>query len=263
MMCFYLILVENLAVIIIPVKCVLDSFSNKKLRICRIKYNFVHKVLLKISKVVMNNNEHLENLQQIRSMMERSSRFISLSGLSGMAAGIIALVGAAMGLIYLETKPFSGPYLYLAEPGYEKWGLDFYEFFALDAGLVLLFALVGGVFFTTRKAMKKGQKVWDKLTLRLLINLGIPLVTGAIFCLALLKYNMFGLIAPTTLIFYGLSLINGSKYTLNDIRYLGVTEIILGMIGLFNIGYGLEIWAIGFGLMHIIYGTYMWAKYEK
>jgi hypothetical protein len=211
----------------------------------------------------MNNNEHLESLQQIRSMMERSSRFISLSGLSGVAAGIIALMGAAVALVYLDVKPFSGPYLYLAEPGYEKWGLNFYEFFAVDAGIVLILALAAGIFFTTRKAVKKGQKIWDKLTLRLLVNLAIPLVTGAVFCLALLKYGMFGLIAPTTLIFYGLSLINGSKYTLNDIRYLGVTEIILGMIGLFNVGYGLEIWAIGFGLMHIVYGTFMWMKYER
>ncbi len=211
----------------------------------------------------MNNNEHLESLQQIRSMMERSSRFISLSGLSGVAAGIIALFGAAAAHLYLDTKPFSGPYLYLAEPGYEKWGLNFYEFFALDAGIVLILALAAGIFFTTRKAVRKGQKVWDKLTWRLLINLVIPLATGAVFCLALLKYGMFGLIAPTTLIFYGLSLINGSKYTLNDIRYLGVTEIILGMIGLFNVGYGLEIWAIGFGLMHIVYGTFMWMKYER
>ncbi len=211
----------------------------------------------------MNNNEHLESLQQIRSMMERSSRFISLSGLSGVAAGIIALLGAAVAHVYLGIKPFSGPNLYLAEPGYEKWGLNFYEFFAADAIIVLVLALSVGIFFTTRKAVKKGQKVWDKLTLRLLVNLGIPLVTGAVFCLALLKYGMFGLIAPTTLIFYGLSLINGSKYTLNDIRYLGVTEIVLGMIGLFNVGYGLEIWAIGFGLMHIIYGTFMWMKYER
>lgn len=211
----------------------------------------------------MNNNEHLESLQQIRSMMERSSRFISLSGLSGVAAGIIALAGAATAHVYLGVKPFAGPYLYLAESGYEKWGLNIYEFFAIDAGIVLLLALAAGIFFTTRKAVKKGQKVWDKLTLRLLVNLAIPLVTGAIFCLALLKYGMFGLIAPTTLIFYGLSLINGSKYTLNDIRYLGVTEIILGMIGLFNVGYGLEIWAIGFGFMHIIYGTIMWMKYER
>ncbi len=210
-----------------------------------------------------DNREHLANLQQIRSLMERSSRFISLSGLSGVAAGLIALMGAAAAYVYLEASPFSGFFFRAVEPGYEKWGLDFYEFFALDAGLVLLFAIIAGIFFTTRKAIKKGQKVWDKLTFRLLLNLAIPLATGAIFCLALLLYGLPGLIAPTTLIFYGLALINGSKYTLNDIRYLGGTEILLGLFGLFNIGYGLEIWAVGFGLMHILYGTVMWWKYER
>ena len=107
-----------------------------------------HKVLLNFSKVVMNNNEHLESLQQIRSMMERSSRFISLSGLSGVAAGIIALAGAAVAFAYLGIKPFSGPHFYLTEPAYEKWGLNFYEFFALDGGIVLFLALAAGIFFT-------------------------------------------------------------------------------------------------------------------
>ena len=220
------------------------------------------KVLLKRS-AMTDNREHLANLQQIRSLMERSSRFISLSGLSGVAAGLIALIGAAVAYIYLNAQPFSGIYLRQADADSEKWGLNFYEFFALDAGLVLIFAIIGGIFFTTRKALEKGQKIWDKLTFRLLLNLAIPLVTGAIFCLALLLYGLPGLIAPTTLIFYGLSLINGSKYTLNDIRYLGGTEILLGLFGLFNIGYGLEIWSIGFGVMHILYGTAMWWKYER
>lgn len=211
----------------------------------------------------MNNQEHLKDLAQIRSLMERSSRFISLSGLSGVAAGIIALIGVAFAFAYLERPLFEGPTLYLAKPGYEKWGLKFHEFFLLDAGLVFLAALGAGIFFTTRKAVRKGQKIWDKLTLRLLINLLIPLVTGAVFCLALLKYDLFGLVAPTTLIFYGLGLINGSKYTLNDIRYLGVSEIILGLIGLFNVGFGLALWAFGFGVLHIIYGLFMWNKYER
>lgn len=210
----------------------------------------------------MENKNHLESLQQIRSMMEQSSRFISLSGLSGVIAGVAALVGATFAYAYLGITPFSGSYIYLAKPAYENWGLNAYQFFALDAALVLLFALCGGIYFTTRKAVKKGQKIWDKLTLRLLVNLGIPLATGAVFCLALLKHEIFGLIAPTTLIFYGLSLINGSKYTLNDIRYLGVAEIFLGLIGLFYIGYGLELWSLGFGILHIFYGTFMYFKYK-
>ena len=42
----------------------------------------------------MNEQQPLEELQHIKRMMERSSRFISLSGLSGIAAGICAIAGA-------------------------------------------------------------------------------------------------------------------------------------------------------------------------
>ncbi len=209
-------------------------------------------------------NEHLETLSEIRSLMERSSRFISLSGLSGVAAGVFALIGAAMVYLYLDISPFETKRLYYAvDPSRIKWGMDYLTFFLVDATLVFLFALAGGIFFTTRKAKQKGQKIWDPLTKRLLINTAIPLVAGGFYCLGLLYHDLFGLVAPSTLIFYGLACINGSKYTLTDIRYLGISEIILGIIAIFNIGYGLEFWAVGFGFLHIIYGLVMYFKYEK
>jgi len=209
-------------------------------------------------------NEHLENLSEIRSLMERSSRFISLSGLSGIAAGIFALIGAAMVYLYLDIRPFEANRLYYAiDPGMEKWGMGWRTFFILDAAIVFLLALAGGILFTTRKAKKKGQKIWDALSRRLVINTFIPLVAGGFYCLGLLYHGQFGLVAPSTLIFYGLACINGSKYTLTDIRYLGICEIILGIVALFNIGYGLEFWIVGFGFLHIIYGLVMYYKYER
>jgi hypothetical protein len=215
--------------------------------------------------VMDKRNEQLEHLREIRSLMERSSRFISLSGLSGIAAGIFALIGAAAVYVYFDISPFDDHLVYYADvvAAERSWGIDYLTFFFLDAALVFIFAVAGGIFFTTRKAKQKGQKIWDKLTQKLLLNLLIPLAAGGIFCLALMKHGEFGLVAPATLVFYGLALVNAGKYTLSDIHYLGLSEIVLGLIASFYIGYGLEFWAIGFGVLHIIYGTIMYFKYEK
>lgn len=205
-----------------------------------------------------------ETLDEIRALMERSSRFISLSGLSGIAAGLFAIIGAALVYIYLDMIPFDGKRLYYVEAIHStKWGMNYITFFLLDVIFVLVGAITCGIFFTTRKAKRKGQKIWDALSQRLLINLLIPLVAGGIFCLGLFYHGLFGLLAPTTLVFYGLALVNASKYTLHDIRNLGYCEIVLGLLSLFFLGYGLEVWVVGFGILHIIYGSLMYWKYES
>ncbi len=208
--------------------------------------------------------EHLATLQEIRSLMERSSRFLSLSGLSGVVAGSIALLGAAAAFAYLGLWPFaaSGAY-YPISAAPHPWGLGPLAFFTLDAAVVLVGALAGGIYFTTRRARRKGLPIWDTLTRRLLVNLLIPLVTGGLFVVALYLQGLPALIAPATLIFYGLALINASKYTLDDIRYLGFAEVGLGLLGAFAPGYGLELWAIGFGVLHILYGLLMYRKHER
>ncbi|MCB0548660.1 MAG: hypothetical protein KDD19_13860 [Phaeodactylibacter sp.] len=209
------------------------------------------------------NRHHLETLSEIRSLMERSSRFISLSGLSGVVAGVAAMIGGALVYVFLGVSPFdqSRAY-YVMAPEVHRWGLDYLTFFILDAVGVFILALSFGIFFTTRKARRKRQKIWDTLTRRLLVSLGIPLVTGGFFCLALLNYGLIGLVAPTTLIFYGLALVNASKFTLRDVHYLGLCEIALGLLATFYRGFGLEAWIIGFGFLHIIYGVWMYYKYE-
>lgn len=210
------------------------------------------------------HENHLKTLSDIRSLMERSSRFISLSGLSGVAAGLFALAGATMVYIYLGITPFENKRMYyITAQSANKWGIDYITFFLITGGSVLLGALSSGIYFTTRKARLKGQPIWDSLTKRLIISLAIPLLAGGFFCIALFMHGIAGLIAPATLIFYGLSLVNASKYTLHDIYYLGLCEIILGLIAVFNIGFGLEFWVMGFGFLHILYGSIMYLKYER
>lgn len=201
--------------------------------------------------------EHLQALTDIRSMMERSSRCISLSGLSGVFSGIFALVGAY--LAYLKLGTFREDYRNLTYLD----SIDVTIVFLEIAGGVLISSLLVGTLLTIRNSKRKGIPVWDNSAKRLLINLGIPLVAGGLFCLVLLFHGIIGLVAPATLIFYGLALLNASKYTFNDIRYLGLFEIALGLISSLFIGYGLICWAIGFGVLHIVYGTVMYFKYER
>lgn len=202
--------------------------------------------------------EQLNALNDIKKLMDRSSRFISLSGLSGVFAGFTALAGAYLAHVELE-RYINGANTYGSS-------LDDLEANLLKIGFgVLVVALSGGLLLTLRQSRKKNLPFWDRTTKNLLWNLAIPLVSGGLFIFALLIAHpgTYGLIAPTCLVFYGLALINASKYTYSDIRFLGYCEIILGLIAMFNVGYGLYFWAIGFGVLHIFYGTLMYFKYER
>ena len=205
-------------------------------------------------------NTHLDTLQDIRKMMQRSSRFISLSGLSGMAAGTWALIGAYfaqawMNEYYTEYKDYGS----FTGSSFQqlKWNL-----FLLAASVFTL-AIISAFYFTWRRAGRDKIPMWDHSMKLLTINLLIPLITGGLFILSMLQQNDWHFIAPACLIFYGLALVNGSKYTLTDIRYLGYTEIIVGLISTQFPRSGLYFWAIGFGILHIIYGFVMWWKYER
>ncbi|WP_187263595.1 hypothetical protein [Pontibacter beigongshangensis] len=203
-------------------------------------------------------HEQLATLQEIRNIMDRSSRFISLSGLSGIAAGVCALVGAGVVKWYLSTHNIK--YRTAIQSGLN---VEVLQFLVTVALLVMVFALASAIYFTTRKARRQQQPVWDSKVKRLLLNLAIPLGVGGLFCAVLLYHGIIYLVAPSMLVFYGLALINGSKYTLSDIRYLGFCEIALGLVASLFIGYGLLSWTIGFGVLHILYGTIMYFKYER
>ena len=211
--------------------------------------------------------KQLEHISEIKNMMERSSRFLSLSGLSGVFAGIYALIGAAivywdMGFSGTNESAITYAQFVRGEMGEEN--LTNKLVFLIGVGaVVMLLSLVTGFFFTSRKAKKQNLKVWDSASKRMLFSLFIPLAAGGIFSFALIKSHTMGLVAPATLIFYGLALLNCSKYTFNDLKYLGLSEIALGLIASFFIGKGLLFWAVGFGVLHIIYGGVMYFKYER
>ena len=206
-------------------------------------------------------NEHIEHLKEIRSMMERSSKFLSLSGLSGVSAGIVALVSAF--LVYTKKVKITGNTdpkgILQAYPADQN-----FKYYLLQIAVVtLLVALVFGVYFTVRKAKKQNVSVWNNLSKKLLLHLAVPLLGGGIFSVGLVFHGYIWIAFPATLIFYGLALVNASTFTVRDVYYLGIFEVILGLISMFFTGYTLLFWAFGFGVLHILYGAIMYFKYEK
>ena len=205
-------------------------------------------------------NDSLQDIKDIRRIMERSSRFVSLSGLSGVAAGICALIG-----VFIANNILNNYYGSYNSRGIFS-GDDFSKLkikFTVLAIIVFVIAFIASFYLTWLKAKKQGLPIWDHTTKRLAWNMIVPLISGGIFILGMLRYDVLLFIAPTCLIFYGLALVNASKYTLSDIRYLGYCELVLGLVNMFMPGYGLWIWAIGFGVLHIVYGVAMWRKYER
>ena len=203
------------------------------------------------------NQKHQEDLSHIRSMMERSSRFISLSGLSGVFAGLSALIG---GLYVYELFQANG--LDYFDENHQLYSADLVSELVIVALIILFFALSFGIFFTIRKSKKYDLPIWTTATKNMLINLAIPLVVGGVFCLALLYHQIYVLIAPATLLFYGLALVNAEKYTFSDVKYLGFCQLVLGCVSLFFLGYGLFFWILGFGILHILYGLILFKKYK-
>ena len=202
--------------------------------------------------------DYLEDISEIRNIMERSSNFISLSGLSGIMAGIYALIGsfAAYRIVYVERSILGIREVYINEQATIVK-------LSIVAFIVLVLAVSTGIYLTANKSTKNTFNLSDAGLRNLLINLLIPLLAGGLFILILVSRGFYSIVAPSFLIFYGLALVNGSKFTVRDIRYLGIIEIILGLISGVVPGYGLIFWAIGFGVMHILYGSLMYYKYEK
>jgi hypothetical protein len=202
--------------------------------------------------------EYEKDIASIRTMMERSAKFISLSGLSGVLAGVYALIGAfvAYYIVHYPVSPFKYRIYSIQEPG------TLLKLIVV-ACLVLIGSIVTALWLSKQKAKKQGVNLWGPASRTILGNVTIPLVVGGMFVLIMLYTGHFGLAAPACLIFYGIALIQGSSNTFDEIRYLGFCEIFLGLVSAAYPGYGLIFWALGFGVLHIIYGAIMYNKYDK
>ncbi len=206
----------------------------------------------------MKQEDIYSELSSIKNLMERSTKFISLSGLSGILAGIYALIGAFIGyrLIYASSSNSFYRQFVINDPSIVLKVI-------IIATSVLILSIITGIFLTVRKANKKKQSFWNPISKRLLAAMLLPLVIGGLYTMILIFQGNYSLISSSTLIFYGLALVSASQFTFDDVKWLGVLEIILGLFAAFFSGFGLIFWTIGFGILHIIYGSIMHFKYDR
>lgn len=200
------------------------------------------------------NKEHnyIQDIAEIRSMMERSSKFLSLSGWAGILAGLYALAGA-----FTVYKAFG------FNPDTITYISSDLQMVILSASIVLVLAIGTAVIFSQRKASQSGEKVWNAVSKQLISHVAVPLIAGGALTLVLLSKGLVGLLAPLTLIFYGLALYNAGKFTFDAVKFFGLIQVGLGLIGCYFVEYGLILWAFGFGVLHIVYGAYIHFRYER
>ncbi|MBU3009842.1 hypothetical protein KO506_00315 [Polaribacter vadi] len=201
----------------------------------------------------MNSEDYLKDISEIKTLMNKSSRFISLSGLSGILAGLYALIGASFAYWFYTLD--GNEYIVIES--------EIFNFLILDLLVVGVLSIGTAILLTTKKAKENDEKIWDSLTKRLLTSFIVPLLTGGIYILIILNQQKYGQTGALMLLFYGLALLNASKYTLGDVKYLGYTQIVLGLLCAVFPSYGFWFWVIGFGFMHIIYGASMYYKYDR
>jgi hypothetical protein len=210
----------------------------------------------------MGNEKYLQDFTEIKDMMNKSSRFLSFSGLSGILAGFYALIGAFLAYNIIKHT-YDSRYVIVRENTNPISTESTIKQLFIIAAIVVILSIISGVILSSTKAKKLGENLWDVSSKRLIVQFSIPLISGGLFALALIYHGYYGLIAPVTLLFYGLACVNASKDTLGDVKYLGLTMIFIGLISTFFIGYELFFWAIGFGFCHIGYGYIMYKKYDR
>ncbi len=204
-----------------------------------------------------SNPNYLEDLRLIKKVMEESSRFISLSGISGLFAGLTALAGAAVAAFAI----LNGNVMLTGDQLTELSGNQG-TMLLVDAFVVLIVALGGAILFSWRKSVRRGLRIWTPVSRKFLVNLAVPLITGGLFIIILIQRGNAEYVIPSMLVFYGLALVNSAKFTFSEVFYLGLTEILSGLLASVFVSYWIWFWCLGFGLMHIIYGLLVYRKYR-
>ena len=214
----------------------------------------------------MEPSQPEKDISLIKNLMEKSSKFSNLSGYAIATTGLLALLGAVF--VYFDLGiSISEKYISYAELINQTGNANSIDtkikLLVIIASLILLTSLLILYVSAKLKSERHDINLFNSSFSRALKSLFIPVLSGGIFCGFLILHKMYGLVAPATLIFYGLGLISASKYSYNELELLGYLELLLGTLASYYMGSGLLFWMIGFGIGHIVLGVFIHYKYDK
>jgi hypothetical protein len=182
--------------------------------------------------------EAREDLRVIRQVMERSTRYSTLSGLSGVLVGLVAVMGAFVtrALPHIYTHPL-------------RLGAIWF--------IVLLLAV--GIDFgrNKRRAALVGKRVVSPLGVHI-IGAALPaFFAGAVFTAFCALHHLLPDIWGVWMLCYGLAICAVGLYSVRPVSYLGGAFVLAGALTLLlPITQPLDMMWITFGGFHVFYGLW-------
>lgn len=175
----------------------------------------------------------MDNLRYIRETMERAGSFTALSGWGFVAAAIVALAAAGLGM---------------GNAGSAAWVLTWIAAAAVAAGLA--FAA------TLRKARRVGLPLLRGPGRRLALGFTPPMAAGALLTLALLRAGLEPMLPGLWLALYGAGVVTGGIFSVRIVPVMGLCFMALGAAALFApADWGNAFMAAGFGGLHLLFGV--------
>ncbi len=179
-----------------------------------------------------------ENLRVIRQLMERSTKYSTFSGFSGILAGAASITGCLVTRSLSQTDPAA-----------------FRVAFLVTWSLVILFAIGADYLLTKRRAARVGKRVLSRLGKQMFLASAPGLGTGALLTLYFLRHNLLGDIYPVWMLCYGIAVCAVGLFSQREVSYLGAAFLLAGAATLlFCPTFGLPMMAVTFGAFHILYG---------
>lgn len=177
----------------------------------------------------------LEHLEVIRETMERSTAFTAVSGWGYVGMGATALLAS---------------YLALRQPTIEAW-LAVWLGEALVAVTMALVAMHW-------KGSRLGTPILSIPGRRLFVGLLPALFAGGVMTVALVRSGDTRQIPGVWLLLYGVAVMQAGAFSVRSIPVMGAAFVLIGAIALPLPWFWANVMlAVGFGLVHIAFGSYI------